>query len=79
MLRVLLLPFFGAVPFNKIAREAVADWVASVRSDWSPWTVFEAFSTLRSSLGHAVKRGMLESNPVSGCGDLLPKRPKRRR
>lgn len=79
MLRTLLLPFFGQMPLNKIGRESVADWVASVRSEWSAWTIFEAFSTLRSSLGHAVKRKTLESNPVSGCGDLLPKRPKRRR
>ena len=79
MLRTLLLPFFGQVPLNRIGRESVADWVASVRSDWSAWTLFEAFATLRSSLGYAVRRKTLDSNPVSGCGDLLPKRPKRRK
>ena len=78
-LRAQLLPFLGEIRLNEMGREAVADWVATVRPKWSSWTIREAFVALRSSLGYAVKSGKLESNPVSGCGDLLPKLPKRRK
>lgn len=79
VLRTHLLPFFGGVQLNSIDRQLVADWVEWARPNWSPWTVKEAFATLRASLGFAVRTGRLDSNPVARCGDLLPKLPKRRR
>lgn len=73
LLRVHLLPRWGAWPITKIDHAGVQQWVVELGRDLAPATVRECYRVLSLVLGSAVQARLLGHNPCAGVR-LPPRR-----
>jgi integrase len=64
-LRVHLLPRFGRLKISQLTEDHVALLIAEMRAKGrAAWTVRSALTPLHRTFSYAVRRGMIESNPM---------------
>jgi integrase len=73
VLRKWVRPTWDPVPLNRISRDAIRTWIASMAKLTSAWTVDKAFHILSASLTAALEAELIASNPASRL--TLPTKP----